>query len=67
MSSYNTDLDKNAANYVPLTPLTFIKRAKEIYPDYEAIIYEDRKYSWAEVYKRTIKFASALSKIGIRK
>ena len=67
MSSYNSDLDKNAANYVPLTPLTFIKRAKEIYPDYEAIIYEDRKYSWAEVYKRTVKFASALSKIGIRK
>ena len=45
MSSYNTDLDKNAANYVPLTPLTFLKRAKEIYPDYEAIIYENRKYS----------------------
>ena len=67
MSSYNSDLDKNAANYVPLTPLTFIKRAKEIYPDYEAIIYEDRKYSWAEIYKRTVKFASALSKIGIRK
>ena len=66
MSSYNTDLDKNAANYVSLTPLTFIKRAKEIYPDYEALIYEDRKYSWAEVYKRAVKFASALSKIGIR-
>ena len=65
MSSYNSDLNKNAANYVPLTPLTFIKRAKEIYPDYEAIIYEDRKYSWAEVYKRTEKFASAISKIGI--
>ena len=67
MSSYNTDLDKNAANYVPLTPLTFIKRAKEIYPNYEAIIYEDRKYSWAEVYRRTVKFASALTKVGIRK
>ena len=67
MSSYNTDLDKNAANYVPLTPLTFIKRVKDIYPDYEAIIYEDRKYSWSEVYKRTVKFASALSKIGIGK
>jgi len=67
MSVYDTNLDKNAANYVPLTPLTFIKRAKEIYPDYEALIYEDRKYSWAEVYKRTVKFASALNKIGIRK
>ena len=67
MSLYDTNLDKNAANYVPLTPLTFIKRAKEIYPDYEAIIYEDRKYSWAEVYKRTVKFASALNKIGVGK
>ena len=47
MSHYDTNLDKNSANYVPLTPLTFLKRAKEIYPDYEAIIYEDRKYTWA--------------------
>ena len=67
MSLYDTNLNKNAANYVPLTPLTFIKRAKEIYPNYEAIIYEDRKYSWAEVYKRTVKFASALTKIGVGK
>ena len=67
MSHYDTNLDKNSANYVPLTPLTFLKRAKEIYPDYEAIIYEDRKYTWADVYKRTIKFASALNKIGINK
>ena len=47
MSHYDNNLDKNSANYVPLTPLTFLKRAKEIYPDYEAIIYEDRKYTWA--------------------
>ena len=67
MSEYDTNLDKNNANYVPLTPLTFIKRAKEIYPNYEAVIYEDRKYSWSEVYKRTVKFASALNKIGIGK
>ena len=39
MSQYDTNLDKNNANYVPLTPLTFIKRAKEIYPNYEAVIY----------------------------
>ena len=67
MSFYDTNLDKNAANYVPLTPLTFIKRAKEIYPNYEALIYEDRKYSWTDVYKRTVKFASALNKIGVGK
>ena len=42
-------------------------RAKDIYPNYEAIVYEDRRYSWLEVYKRCVKFASALSKIGIKK
>ena len=67
MSLYDTNLDKNNANYVPLTPLTFLKRAKEIYPNYEALIYEDRKFTWNQVYKRTVKFASALNKIGVRK
>ena len=67
MSHYDTNLDKNKANHVPLTPLTFLKRAKEIYPNYEAIIYEERNYTWAEVYKRVVKFASALTKIGIKK
>ena len=67
MSHYDTNLDKNKANYVPLTPLSFLERAKDIYPNYEAIVYEDRKYTWSEVYKRAIKFASALDKIGIKK
>ena len=67
MSSYDTNLDKNKANHIPLTPLTFLERAKDVYPNYEAIVYEDRKYTWTEVYKRAVKFASALSKIGISK
>ena len=67
MSSYDKNLDKNKANHIPLSPLTFLERAKDVYPNYEAIVYEDRKYTWTEVYKRTVKFASALSKIGIGK
>ena len=67
MSSYDTNLDKNKANHIPLTPLSFLQRAKDVYPNYEAIVYEDRKYTWTEVYKRAVKFASALSKIGIGK
>ncbi len=67
MSVYEKNLDKNKANFVPLTPLTFLNRAKDIYPYYEAIVYEDRKYTWTEVYKRCVKFASALTKIGIKK
>ena len=46
MNHYDTNLDKNEANHVPLTPLTFLKRATEIYPNYEAIVYEDRSYSF---------------------
>ena len=67
MNHYETNLNKNKANHVPLTPLSFLNRAKDIYPNYEAIVYEDRKYTWAQVYKRCLKFASALEKIGIKK
>ena len=66
MSHYDTNLDKNNANYVPLTPLSFLERAKDIYPDYEALIYENRSYTWDQIYKRCTKFASALEKIGIK-
>ena len=67
MSSFEKNLDKNAANFVPLTPLTFLERAKDIYPNYEALVYEDRKYTWIDIYKRCTQFASALEKIGITK
>ena len=65
MSDYDKHLDKNNANFVPLTPISFLERAKDIYPNYEALIYEDKKYTWSEIYKRCTKFASALEKIGI--
>ena len=67
MSSFEKNLDKNPANFVPLTPLTFLERAKDIYPNYEALVYEDRKYTWLDIYKRCTQFASALEKIGIAK
>ncbi len=66
MSHYDTNLDKNKANYVPLSPLTFLERTKDIYPNYEAVVYESRSYTWGEVYKRCVKFASALDKLGIK-
>ena len=66
MSHYDTNLDKNEANYVPLSPLTFLERTKDIYPNYEAVVYESRSYTWGEVYKRCVKFASALDKLGVK-
>ncbi len=67
MSSFEKNLDKNDANFVPLTPLTFLERTKDIYPNYEALVYGKRKYSWIEVYNRACQFASSLKKIGIGK
>ena len=67
MNHYETNLDKNKANYVPLTPLTFLKRAREIYPNYEAIIYEDRKYTWEEVYKRAVNLLAHFQKLELKK
>ena len=66
MMHYDTNLDKNDANYIPLSPLTILERTKDIYPNYEAVVYESRSYTWEEVYKRCVKFASALDKLGVK-
>jgi len=66
MNDYDKNLDKNKANYVPLTPISFIERTKDIYPNYEALVYKKRSYTWKQVYDRSIKFASALEKHGIK-
>ena len=63
-SHYSTGLDKNAANYSPLSPMTFIERAASVYPERTAQIYGDIRYSWAETYSRCRRFASALQQHG---
>ncbi len=67
MSNFDTNLDKNSANFVPLSPLSFITRVKDIYPNYDSLIYGNRSYTWLETYNRCTKFASALGKKGITK
>jgi len=67
MSIYEIHLDKNAANYQPLTPLTFLARAASVYPEHVAIIHGKRRISYAEFYKRARQLGSALNKAGIRK
>ena len=65
MNQFSTNLNKNKANYVSLSPLSFISRVKDIYPNYESLIYGQRKYTWLQTYQRCVKFASALNKKGI--
>jgi 3-(methylthio)propionyl---CoA ligase len=62
---YNIGLDKNAANYVPLTPLSFIARSAAVYPSHTSAVYEGRHFTWAETYTRCRRFASYLAGKGI--
>ena len=64
-NNYEINLDKNAANFVPLSPLSFIEKTKDVYPNYASVIYGDRTYTWLETYNRCLKFASALERHGI--
>jgi fatty-acyl-CoA synthase len=65
-NQYSTDLDKNAANYTSLSPLTFIERAASVYPDRLALIYGTSRQTWAQTYARSRRFASALQKHGLQ-
>ena len=64
-SIYDTGLDRNAANYVPLTPLTFIERTAYIYPDRVALIHGERRFTWLQTYGRCRRLASALKARGV--
>jgi fatty-acyl-CoA synthase len=63
--AYLEGLDKNAANYAPLTPVTFIERAAAVYPDRLAVVHGDYRATWAETYARCRRLASALARRGI--
>ena len=65
INPYNTGLDRNPANYQPLTPLSFLERAAEVYPKHIAIIHGSIKRNYGQFYKRSLQLASALSARGI--
>jgi fatty-acyl-CoA synthase len=62
---YDTDLDKNPANFQPLTPLTFLERAAGVHPDRTAIIHGSLRRSYRDFYARSRRLASALARRGI--
>ena len=64
-NSFEVGLDKNPANYTPLTPLSFMARAAEVYPQHPAIVYEDLTQDWQTTRERCIRLASALKNIGV--
>src|SRR5512141_2493046 len=64
-NAYETDLDRNAANYAPLTPLSFIERAAYVYPGRAAVVHGARRYTWGQTYARCRRLASALARRGL--
>ena len=61
-----TGLEKNPANYVPLSPLSHLRRARDVFGHREALVYDDRRYNWSEFHDRCSRMASALSSMGVK-
>src|SRR6202140_1723371 len=64
---YDTDLERNPANFQPLTPLGFLERAAAVFPAHTAIIHGPLRRNYAEFYARARRLASALAKRGIKR
>ncbi len=62
---YEKDLEKNPANYAPLTPLSFLERTAYVYPERMSVVHGAQRYTWKETYARCRRLASALAKRGI--
>ena len=65
MNPFERDLDRNAANYTPLSPLSLIARTAYTYPEHLAVVHGARRYTWRETYARCRRLASALRGAGI--
>ncbi len=65
MTAEYDQLEMNAANFVPLSPLSFLERSADIYPERESLIYNARRYTWAQTRNRCLRIASSLAARGI--
>ncbi|MGH8797024.1 MAG: AMP-binding protein, partial [Caldimonas sp.] len=62
---YERDLDKTPANFVALTPVSFVERSAEIFGDLEAVIHGKRRYTWRQTRERSARLAAALRALGV--
>ena len=65
MSIFDTNLQQQEANFEPLSPVSFLRRAAQVAPTHTAIVHGDRRYTYAQFYERSCRLASALSKRGV--
>ena len=66
-SKYDQHLPRNPANFAPLSPLGFIQRTAEVYPERLAIVHGSLRQTWSQTYTRCRQLASALQRAGIGK
>ncbi|APV51315.1 acyl-CoA synthetase [Betaproteobacteria bacterium GR16-43] len=64
---YESGLERNAANYVPLTPVSFLAKAAQVYPDRLAVVHGTTRRTWGETYERCRRLASALQRRGVKR
>jgi fatty-acyl-CoA synthase len=64
-SPYDHGLDKCKANYTPLSPLSFLERTAQVYPNRTSVIHGSRQFTWSQTYERCRRLASALKQRGI--
>ena len=65
MNIYEQHLDKNPANFVALSPVSFVERSAEVFGDLPAVIHGARRYNWAQVRERSARLAAALRALGV--
>ena len=65
MSIFDENLQQQEANFEPLSPVSFLRRAAQIAPAHTAVIHGDRRYTYAQFYERSCRLASALSQRGV--
>ena len=66
-SMYEVGLDRNAANFVQQSPLTFIERSAQVYPDRLAVIHGATRRTWSQMYARCRQLAAALTRVGVKR
>ncbi|MDP1533254.1 MAG: AMP-binding protein, partial [Rubrivivax sp.] len=67
MNLYEQDLERRAANFVALSPVSFVERSAEVFGDLTSVVHGARRYTWAQTRERSARLAAALRALGVRR